>query len=253
MRVDLNCDMGESFGRYRLGHDAEVMKVVTSASVACGFHAGDPGVMRRTVALARAHGVAIGAHPAYPDLQGFGRRSVRMSPDEIRDLVLYQIGALDAFVRAAGGRLQHVKAHGALYNDAARSPEIAGAIVAAARELGDLAVVGLPSSAVEAAAARQGVRFAAEAFADRTYQPDGSLTPRDDPRAFVPDPDAAARRVIGMLRDGTVDTVGGAPVAIRADTICVHGDNPAALAFAQGIARALAAAGVTLAPLGAPP
>jgi UPF0271 protein len=245
--------MGESFGRYHLGHDAEVMKVVTSASIACGFHAGDPGVMRRTVALARTRGVAIGAHPAYPDLQGFGRRSVAMSPDEIHDLVLYQIGALAGFVHAAGARLQHVKAHGALYNDAARRPEIADAIAAAARDFaGDLCLVGLPSSAMEAAAARHGLRFAAEVFADRTYQPDGSLTPREDPRAFVRDPAAAAERVLRMLRDGTVDSVGGAPVAIRADTVCLHGDNPEALAFAQGIARALAGAGVTLAALGAP-
>jgi UPF0271 protein len=252
VRVDFNCDVGESFGRYQLGHDAEVMKLVTSVSIACGFHAGDPGVMRRTVELAHENGIAIGAHPGYQDLQGFGRRSIVMSGEEIHDLVLYQVGALDGFMRRTGGRLQHVKPHGALYNDAARSAEAAHAIVAATAELDrDLIVVGLPGSEMERAAAGLGVSFAAEVFADRTYRPDGSLTPRRDPAAFVSDPEVAARRALSMLREGTVETTSGASIPIRADTICLHGDNPAALVFARRIVRALKDAGVALLPLGA--
>ncbi|HXI57793.1 MAG TPA: 5-oxoprolinase subunit PxpA [Polyangia bacterium] len=252
MHIDLNCDVGESFGRYRLGHDEAVMEFATSISVACGFHAGDAGTMRRTVAAAVARGVAIGAHPGYPDLQGFGRREMKLSAEEIGDIVIYQAGALNAFVGAAGGRLQHVKLHGALYNTAARSEPVAEAAVAAVARLpGRLIIVGPPGSQLAAAAARHGLPFAAEVFADRTYAPDGQLTPRDTAGAFIADAEQAARRMVQLLREGTVEATDGSRLALRADTICLHGDAPNALAFARGLAQALEGAGVKRQALGA--
>ncbi len=249
-RVDVNCDLGESFGRWRLGDDESVMPLITSANVACGFHAGDPGVMRRTVESACAHGVSVGAHPGLPDLGGFGRRDLAISPEEAYELALYQIGALEAFVRAAGSTLRHVKPHGALYTMAARDAALAEALVAAAKAAGaGLVFVGLPSSELERAAARAGVRFAAEVFADRGYRADGTLVPRGQPGAFLADADEAAARLVGMVRDGRVRSVDGQWVAIRGDTACVHGDNPAAVAFAAAIRRALDAAGIEVAPL----
>ena len=252
LRVDLNCDLGESFGRWRLGADEEVMRSITSANVACGFHAGDPGTMRHTVELAARAGVAVGAHPGLPDLAGFGRRAMAVSAREARDLVLYQIGALDAFVRGTGLRLAHVKPHGALYNQAAHDEALATALVeaTAAYDAG-LAFVGLPGSAMERAAGHAGVRFAAEVFADRAYRADGSLVPRGQPDALVADPVEAAARVVAMVREGRVRAAGGEWVAIRADTVCVHGDNPHAVAMAAAIRAALDAAGVAVAPLAA--
>jgi UPF0271 protein len=223
------------------------MELATSVNVACGFHAGDPATMRRTVSLARARDLAIGAHPGYPDREGMGRRELGLPAAEVEDLVAYQLGALAAFTRAAGARLTHVKLHGALYNTAAAAQPIADAAAIATAHFDDtLLFVGLPGSEHERAAARAGLRFAAEAFADRTYGPDGRLTPRDDPRAFVHDPAEAARRVLGLLRDGTVETVAGTPLALRADTVCVHGDNPAALVFARALVERLRAAGIEL-------
>ncbi|HEY2901655.1 MAG TPA: 5-oxoprolinase subunit PxpA [Polyangia bacterium] len=245
MSIDLNCDVGESVGREALDNDTAVMAFATSISVACGFHAGDPGTMHRTVEAAVARGVAVGAHPGYPDRQGFGRREMALPPAEIADAVVYQVGALEAFVRAAGARLQHVKLHGALYNTVARDGTVADAAVGAvARLQKDLFIVGPPGSQLESAADRHGLGFAAEVFADRTYAADGALTPRDHPAAFIPDADAAARRMVRLLRDGIVETTAGNTLTLRADTICLHGDNPAALAFARRLAQALADAGI---------
>jgi UPF0271 protein len=251
VRVDLNCDVGEG-----APDDAALIAIATSVNVACGMHAGDPATMRRTVALAAPRGVAIGAHPGYPDREGMGRRDLALPPDEAADIILYQIGALEAFVRAAGARLAHVKLHGALYNAAARQAPLADAAaraVAAASAGGGrpLLFVGLAGSEHERAAARAGLPFAAEVFADRTVGPDGQLTPRSAPGAFVHDPDEAARRVLGMLRDGRVQTTAGTSLAVRADTVCLHGDSPGAAAFARVLADRLRAAGVTLAPLAA--
>ncbi|MFI5166803.1 MAG: LamB/YcsF family protein [Thermoanaerobaculales bacterium] len=250
LRVDLNCDLGESFGPWQMGADEAVMPFITSANVACGVHAGDPGTMRRTVELAYRHRVAIGAHPGLPDRVGFGRRAMAISPEEAHDLVLSQIGALDAFVRAAGSQLRHVKAHGALYNQAVTDEALAEAIAAAAHDFAPaLVLVGLPSSALERAAARAGVPFAAEVFADRNYRADGTLTPRSTPGALVSEPSEAAARAVAMVREGRVRAVTGEWVTVRAETICIHGDNPAAVAMVEAIRRSLEAAGVEVAPL----
>jgi UPF0271 protein len=245
--VDLNCDLGEG-----QGDDAAILAHVTSASVACGLHAGGPAVMRRTVEAARRAGAAVGAHPSFPDREGFGRREMDLPPDELRDLVLYQLGALEVFVRAAGMRLQHVKAHGALYHVANRQPEAGEALAAATRQVrADLILVGAPGSALEAAAARQGLRFAGEVFADRQYGEDGLLLPRSDPRALVEGDDAAvAARALAMVEQQTVWTAGGRALARRGHTLCLHGDDPRAAGRAAAIRAAFARAGVNVAPLG---
>ncbi|TCP57603.1 UPF0271 protein [Tumebacillus sp. BK434] len=230
LRVDLNCDMGESFGAYELGRDEEILAYVTSANIACGFHAGDPSVMRKTVQMALEKGVAIGAHPGLPDLVGFGRRNMAISPQEAYDLTVYQIGALQAFVQAAGGTLQHVKPHGALYNMAAQDAGLSLAIAEAVYRVDPaLILYGLSGSQLVLAGEQIGLRTAHEIFADRTYQPDGTLTPRTAPGALIDDPATAAAQVIRMVRDGTV----------RADTVCIHGDGHHALAFAGEIRKQL--------------
>jgi UPF0271 protein len=250
LKVDLNCDLGESFGRYQLGFDEQVMDFITSANIACGFHAGDPATMRRTAELARRKKVAVGAHPGFPDLPGFGRRNMDVSAEEAYDLVLYQIGALDAFARREGLKLQHVKPHGALYNMAVGSAPLAEALVKATRDYDQgLVFVGLPLSEMENAARRFRVRFAAEVFADRTYQPDGSLTSRREAHAFVEDPTEAAARVVTMVREKRVQAVTGQWISIRADTICLHGDNPKAVSFIERIHKALKESGLEIAPL----
>jgi UPF0271 protein len=251
LAIDLNCDMGESFGAWRLGRDEEIMGYVTSVNIACGYHAGDPGTMRRTVQLAMRSGAAIGAHPGLPDLQGFGRREMAISPQEAHDLVLYQIGALQAFVRAEGGRLQHVKPHGALYNMAARDQALAGAIAeAVCRADPELILFGLSGSALIEAGQRVGLRTASEVFADRTYQADGSLTPRHRPDALVADAAAAVEQAMRMARTGKVATTQGQEITIEAHTICIHGDGPHALEYAMRIREALLAAGIRLQPIG---
>jgi len=250
MRVDLNADVGESFGAYGLGHDSLLMPALTSASVACGFHAGDPGVMRETVALARAHGVAIGAHPGFPDLVGFGRREIRATPREIEDLVVYQIGALAAVAAAQGVRLQHVKPHGALYNMAAREAALADAIARAAASVdATLILFGLPGSQLIQAGQRGGLRTAREVFAVRGYQPDGALVPRHLPGAIIDNADAVVARALSMVQTCTVTAVDGTLVSLEIDTICVHGDTPGAAALAARIRTALTDAGVTVAAL----
>ena len=245
MRIDLNCDMGESFGRYSLGADELLMPHITSANIACGFHASDPVVMDRTVRLAAEHGVGIGAHPGYPDLQGFGRRDMQLSPEEAEAAILYQIGALAGFARAAGAELVHVKAHGALYNQAARDRALAEAIVrAVGRFSRQLVVVGLANSEVVDAALEAGQPVAREAFADRAYESDGSLRSRRLPGAVHHDAAQAAEQAVHIARDGMVIAWGGDEVPVQAETLCVHGDTPGALPIVQTIRQALVEAGV---------
>jgi UPF0271 protein len=244
--VDLNCDAGESFGAYRLGDDAELFPSVTSASVACGFHAGDPATMRTTVALAVAHGVAVGAHPGLPDLPGFGRRAMEVSPEEVYDLVVYQVGALLGFASTAGVPLQHVKPHGALYSMAAREPRLADAIARAVRDLDrGLVLFGLAASELVRAGEESGLKTASEGFADRGYLADGSLAPRSRPGALITDPEAAARRAVAMIRDGSVPALDGGAVSLRIDTLCVHGDTPGAADLARRLRQALLAEGIS--------
>ena len=248
-QVDLNCDLGESFGAWRMGDDAAILEHVCSANIACGFHAGDPGTMHATVSAALAKGVALGAHPSFPDLQGFGRRPMTLKPDEVYDLCVYQIGALAAFARAAGGRLHHVKAHGALSNMAVRDPALADAITQAARDV-DPGLISYAQAGTELvrAAQRVGLRFASEVFADRTYQDDGQLTPRSRPGAMIENVDDSIAQVLRMVREGRVRSLGGADVAVRADTVCVHGDQPRAAEFARRLREALAREGIAVAP-----
>ncbi|MEZ5286128.1 MAG: 5-oxoprolinase subunit PxpA [Vicinamibacterales bacterium] len=250
--MDLNSDVGESFGAWRLGQDEALMAVITSANIACGFHAGDPGVMRETVALARAHGVALGAHPGFPDLAGFGRREMRCTPREVEDAVVYQIGALAAVAAAQGLRLQHVKAHGALYNMACRDAELAAAIARATAAVDrSLVLFGLPGSALLAAGEQAGLCVAAEVFADRAYNPDGSLVSRARPGSVITDETEVVRRAVRMAADHEVEAVDGSRVALAGATMCVHGDTEGAAALAAAIRRALEGHGVELGPLGA--
>ena len=246
--IDLNCDLGESFGAYTIGMDAQVIPYVTSANVACGFHAGDAVVMERTVALCKASGAAVGAHPGLPDLQGFGRRVMKISPAEAGAFVTYQVGALKAFCDAAGVPLHHVKPHGALYNMAGRDRELADAIARAVQSAAPGAVLlALSGSEMVRAAQAIGLPVASEVFADRGYRPDGSLVPRGTPGAMIEDEDEAITRVIRMVKEGKVRACDGTDIAIRADSVCVHGDGPKALAFVQKISAALLAAGTAVA------
>ena len=248
MRVDLNCDMGESFGRWELGADPEVMPHITSANIACGAHAGDPATMRRTLRLARQHGVACGAHPGFADLAGFGRREIPMTPEEIADLVIVQIGALQAIARSDGIRLTHVKPHGALYNMAARLPSLADGIAAAVASLDPaLVLFCLAGSPMIEAAERAGLTPAAEGFADRSYEPDGSLTPRSVAGSVIHDREQVVARAVRMVRESKVGARTGVDIELRVDTICVHGDTPGAAGLASALRRGLAAAGITVA------
>ncbi len=248
--MDLNADLGESFGAWTLGDDARLVEHLTSANLACGFHAGDFRVMEATVALCREAGVAVGAQPGYPDLLGFGRRPLPFEPDEVESLVRYQIGALEAFCRAAGVEMQHVKPHGALYNQAAADRTLARAIArAVARFSRELALFGLASSEpMAAAAADAGLRFVPEAFADRRYLPDGSLQPRSRAGAVIEDAADAAAQALMIATDGAVVAVDGSRVALRAESICCHGDTPGAVEIAASVRSALAASGVRVEP-----
>lgn len=250
MKLDINCDMGESYGAWTMGHDEALMPHITSASIACGWHAGDPQVMRRTVTLANTHGVRIGAHPGYPDLLGFGRRPMQLSPGQAKDYLLYQIGALAAFAKAEGLRLQHVKPHGALYTVAAKDRALSEEIAEAVAEADPtLVLVGPPESELLRAGQRAGLRVAREGFGDRAYNEDGRLVSRRLPGALVTDPDAVADRVLMML-EGKVRAITGRMIAIMVDTICLHGDTPGAAAIAKRLRERLAGAGVKLVPLG---
>ena len=245
MHIDLNCDMGESFGEYTLGDDAAMLELVSSANIACGMHAGDPMVMQRAVRLAAERGVAIGAHPGYPDLQGFGRRAMALSPGELEAFVTYQLGALAGFAMSAGTAMTHVKPHGTLYNIAARDASVAAAIVEAIVAYDrSLIVVTLPGSALAFSAESEGLRVAREGFADRAYQENGTLVPRGQPGAVIHDPEAAAVRAVKMVVDGMAETSTGTVIPLRIDTLCVHGDTPNAPEIARTLRRALEAAGV---------
>lgn len=250
MRTDLNSDVGESFGAYTIGADEEILRWVTSANVACGWHGGDPHVMRQTVARAKALGVAVGAHPSYPDRLGFGRRVMQITRQEARDYMLYQIGALRAFVEAAGLTLQHVKPHGAIYNVAAKDRELSIGIAEAVREAGgDLILMGLPGSETLKAAQEMGVRIAREAFGDRAYNEDGSLVSRKIAGSLITDPDLVAERAVGLAH-GRVVAITGKEIRFQADTICLHGDTPGAAAIAKRVRERLESEGVQVRPLG---
>jgi 5-oxoprolinase (ATP-hydrolysing) subunit A len=246
--IDLNCDMGESFGPYTIGADAEVMASISSANVACGYHGGDPAVMRRTVRLAREAGVSVGAHPGLPDLAGFGRREMRVSPQEVEDMVLYQIGALAAIAHAEGIRLQHVKAHGALYNMAAKDRALADAVARAVAAFDPLlSLLGPPRSELIRAGAACGLRVVSEGFADRAYEPDGSLMPRSHAGAVIHDTDAVVRRAVRMAVEGKVATNSGADLELHVETICTHGDTPGAQSLTRAIRSGLERAGIAIA------
>jgi len=252
VNIYLNCDMGESFGAYTIGRDAEVMPSITSANVACGFHAGDPTVMRETVRLAKAHGVAVGAHPGLPDLVGFGRRDMAIGARELENAVAYQVGALAGLAAAEGVTLQHVKAHGALYTMAAKDRTLADAIargVAAVDQ--SLILLGLPDSDLLRAGEGCGLRVAAEGFADRAYEPDGSLVSRRKPGAVIHDADAVVARVLRMAREKVVRAVDGTDVALPVVTICTHGDTPGAEVLVRRLREALERDGVRVRPFGA--
>jgi UPF0271 protein len=237
--------MGESFGPWTMGADDDVMPNITSANVACGAHAGDPRVMRRTVRAAKRHGVSVGAHPGFADLQGFGRREMQVDPAEVEDTLIAQIGALAAIARAESVPLRHVKAHGALYNMAARDRRLADAIAAAIKAFdSSLVMFGLPKSPLVEAGVAAGLRVAAEGFADRAYEPDGSLTPRSRPGAVIHDPAVVVDRAVRMVRDGAVLTPAGQEIPLQVDTLCVHGDTPGAAELVKRIRAGLQAAGI---------
>ncbi len=254
LRVDLNCDVGESFGRYALGDDEGVLPHVTSANIACGFHAGDPVIMRRTVRLALRRGVAVGAHPGFPDLTGFGRRELQAGADEVEAMVLYQVAALAGIAAAEGGRLRHVKPHGALYNMAARDRQLADAVARGVAAGGEgLILVGLSGSRLLDAGRAAGLAVASEAFADRAYDADGSLRSRTLPGAVIDDADAVVARVLQIIRDGAVAAATGECVTLQADTVCIHGDTPGAASLAAAVRAGLEAADVAVVPLGVSP
>ncbi len=244
MKIDLNCDMGESFGAYQMGADSEVIPYVTSVNIACGFHAGDPHIMARTVQLALANNIVIGAHPGLPDLNGFGRRNMAIAAQEAYELVLYQVGALGAFVQAKGARLHHVKPHGALYNMAAKNTALARAIAQAVADYDrELVLYGLSGSELIHQGQALGLTTASEVFADRTYQPDGSLTPRTQANALIEDDEKAVAQIMEMVQQQRVKAVDGQWVSLQADTICIHGDGSHAVSFARRVNQALTAIG----------
>jgi len=236
--IDLNCDMGESYGAWRMGADAAIMPLISSANIACGFHAGDPATIRATVGLAVEHGVAIGAHPSLPDLAGFGRRAMKISPQEMYDLVIYQAGAVEAFARAAGSRLHHVKCHGALYNMAANDAGLSEAMVRAAKDLGGVMLYVLSKSKNYEKAKSMGVPVAGEVFADRGYADDGTLAPRDRPGGMIEDAGEAVKQALAMVEQGYVTSLSGRRVPVAAETLCLHGDQAGAVAFAREIRQA---------------
>ncbi|SEP89566.1 UPF0271 protein [Virgibacillus subterraneus] len=250
-RIDLNCDMGESFGAYTIGSDEKLLESVTSANIACGAHAGDPTVMDRTIRLAKEHNVSIGAHPGFPDIAGFGRRMIDFSPDEIYRMIVHQIGSLQAFCKVHGVQMQHVKPHGAMYNLAARNHDAADAVARAVYDINaELVLFGLAGSELLTAGRKLGLTVASEVFADRTYQADGSLTPRGRVDAMINDVDYAVQQVERMLNEGVVRTVNGGSVDIEADTICIHGDGKHAISFVEKLRAMLERAGIVVSSIG---
>ena len=247
MRVDLNADVGESFGAYSIGHDSGLMKVITSASIAAGFHGGDPSVLRHTIRLAKSSGVAIGAHPGFPDLAGFGRRDMQVSPHEAEDLVLYQIAVVAGVASTEGMRLQHVKPHGAMYNMAARDEVLASAIAKAVAAFDrQLILFGPPDSALTRAGQAAGLRVVAEGFADRAYEPDGSLVSRTKPGAVVKDPEEVVKRAVRIAREHTVAAVNGSTISLNVETLCVHGDTEGSDVLGARLRAGLEAGGITV-------
>jgi UPF0271 protein len=245
--IDLNCDMGEAFGNYPMPNDDILLNHITSANIACGFHAGDPEVMQHTVAMAIKKGVAIGAHPGLPDLQGFGRREMKITANEAYQITVYQIGALYGFVKAAGGKLHHVKAHGALYNMAAKDPTLAKAIVQAVHDFDStLILYGLAGSEMIEAAKKIGIITASEVFADRTYQDDGSLTPRSQSNALITDEQQSIAQVLQMVKHQQVQSASGKNIPLKAETLCLHGDGSHAVEFAKMINERLKTEGITI-------
>jgi UPF0271 protein len=249
MIVDLNSDLGESFGNYTIGMDEKVIPLITSANIACGFHAGDPAVMKKTVEMAVANGAGLGVHAGYPDLVGFGRRKIDVSPSDVYTMVVYQIGALAAFAKAAGSKLQHVKPHGAMYNMAAKDAKLAAAIAKAIYDVDkSLILFAQPGTESIKEAKKIGLRTACEVFADRSYQDDGTLTPRSQPGAMITDENQSIDQVLSMVMDHKVTTLSGKVIPIQADSICVHGDGPKAVAFVSKIREVLLSKGVQIAP-----
>ncbi len=247
LSIDLNCDMGESFGAWRMGNDAELMNYVSSVNIACGFHAGDASVMRKTVEISLEKGVAVGAHPSFPDLQGFGRRQMSLSAQEIFDIVLYQVSALKGICEASGAGLHHVKPHGALYNQAAKDSQIARTIAKAVKAIDkNLVFYGLSGSCLISEAENLGLKTASEVFADRTYQADGSLTPRSETNALIEDSKQAVSQVLQMIKEQTVTATSGENVPLNAETICIHGDGENALNFARTIREKLINNGIQI-------
>jgi UPF0271 protein len=247
-KIDLNCDMGESYGAWKMGADAGVMPYISSANIACGFHAGDPATIRQTVRLAVDSGVAVGAHPSLPDLMGFGRRTMRISPQDMYDLVVYQAGAVEAFARAAGVKLHHVKCHGALYNMAATDEALSDAMVRAVKDLGSGVILYcLSRSKNFDIAKKSGIPVAGEVFADRGYADDGTLAPRDKPGGMIEDPQASVKQVLGMIEEGHVTSLSGKRVPVAADTLCLHGDQPGAVLFAQTLRKVFTEKGISVA------
>ncbi|WP_166000296.1 5-oxoprolinase subunit PxpA [Bacillus sp. Cs-700] len=249
--VDLNSDLGESFGAYKIGNDENVLEFISSANIACGYHAGDHNVMMKTVAVAKDLGVSIGAHPGFPDLGGFGRREMKLPPEEVFNLVAYQIGAIQGVANVHQTKVHHVKPHGALYNLAAKDPAVAKAIANAVYAVDpELILYGLAGSELIKAGRERGLTVAQEVFADRSYQPDGTLTPRSEPNAMIHNADQAVERVIRMINEQQVKAVNGEDIAIQADTICVHGDEPEALQFVQQLRERLVNEGIRIQPVG---
>ena len=249
-QVALTTDIGEGLGRWSLGDDDALLEIVTSANIACGFHGGDPGIMRRTCALSVKNGVAIGAQVSYRDLHGFGRRYIAMPGDELRDDLLYQIGALDAFCRAAGVRMQHIKAHGALYNRSVKDEATAEAIAAAVKTYDPgLLFVALPGSTLARAGEAAGLTVAREGFADRAYSPDASLAPRRLPGAVIHEPEVAAERAVRLVLEGKLTAIDGTELDLEIDTLCLHSDTPGAVAIARAIRRRFDEAGITVRPM----
>ncbi len=244
-RIDLNCDMGESFGPWKMGNDESLMPLITSANIACGWHAGDPGIIRTTVCLAAAHGVAIGAHPGFPDLQGFGRRAMKISPQEMYDVIVYQCGAVEAFARAAGTKLHHVKCHGMLYNMAAMDETLSDAIARAVKDLGGgVLLYALSNSVMMAAGERHGLTTIGEVFADRGYLDDGMLAPRSHPGGMITDAEEAVAQALSMAEHGVAVSLSGNRVPVSPGTICIHGDQPNAVLFAKALRKAFGDKGI---------
>ncbi|GAB6100524.1 5-oxoprolinase subunit PxpA [Halanaerocella petrolearia] len=251
MKIDLNSDLGEDFGRYTLGNDEEIIKRITSANIACGFHAGDPLVMEETIEFALENKVGIGAHPGLPDLMGFGRRKMELTSKEVRAYLIYQVGALNGFIRSTGGKLQHVKPHGALYNMAADDYQLARAVAEAVYDIdSDIILVGLAGSELIKAGRELGLRTANEVFADRAYTSEGRLVSRNQPNAVIEDEELVVKRVLKMVTENKVTTIEGTEIDLEADTICVHGDNKAALNLVDKLESALEQAGIDIMPLG---